>query len=107
MESSLIGLWREGLVGADLLGSSPRPVQIGGVPPVQGMVDDDLPPGEELDVWTADALVRYLFVLKQVVGRDNVEGLAHRSAHRPTTRAAEAPTPIGRTITMPPAGSRT
>lgn len=61
------------------------------VSPVQGVMDDDLAAGEELDVWAADADIRDLFVFEPVLGGNDVERLTHRCTSRRLERRTEGP----------------
>jgi hypothetical protein len=54
---------------------APGPGRIVPVPAVEGVVNDHLSPGEELDVGTAHAPVLDLLVLDVVIDRDDVKGL--------------------------------
>lgn len=97
------GVFAEGLVAGDLVGPPARPRRIVPVPSVEGVVHDDLPSREELDVRTAGAPVLALLMPDPVLDGHDVEGLAHllrigRTTSRPKTHldTADASTGIRR-----------
>ena len=61
---------------------------------IERVMDDHLASREELDVRTADAPVRNLFVLDLIAEGNDVEDLAHRWYIGSRLRATEAATPI-------------
>jgi len=68
----------EGLIAGDFPRPPSRPCRLTVVSSVEGVMDDHLPLREELDVRATDAEVGNLFMLKPIIGRHDVEGLAHR-----------------------------
>jgi hypothetical protein len=94
----------ESLLLRDLVGAATSPGRIGAVSSIERVVNDDLAPLEELDMWSADTLVLDLFVVEPVLRRNDVEGLSHELSIGRWTRRAEAPTPIWRRRIAPAFG---
>ena len=65
------------LFSSDLGRPQTRPSGIVRMSPVEGVVNHDFAPGEELDVRTAHTEVLDLLMREQIVVRHHVEGLAH------------------------------